>query len=109
MVVRLRRFCAVSFVFCAHAAVQDGAAAESVPEIVVTPTYLATPIGQVGSAVSVINRQQIEAMSPASVAQLFRAIPGVTVANFLRTALNARRRAENPDRGTVVLSSRFAS
>lgn len=25
------------------------------------------------------------------------AIPGVTVANFLRTALNARRRAENPD------------
>lgn len=25
------------------------------------------------------------------------AIPGVTVANFMRTALNARRRAENPD------------
>ena len=25
------------------------------------------------------------------------AIPGVTVANFLRSALNARRRAENPD------------
>ena len=25
------------------------------------------------------------------------AIPGVTVANFLRTALNSRRRAENPD------------
>lgn len=25
------------------------------------------------------------------------AIPGVTVANFLRTAINARRRAENPD------------
>lgn len=25
------------------------------------------------------------------------AIPGVTVANFLRTAVNARRRAENPD------------
>jgi len=25
------------------------------------------------------------------------AIPGVTVANFLRTALNARKRAENPD------------
>lgn len=24
-------------------------------------------------------------------------IPGVTVANFLRTAINARRRAENPD------------
>ena len=25
------------------------------------------------------------------------AIPGVTVANFLRTALNARRRAANPE------------
>src|SRR6266508_3752120 len=25
------------------------------------------------------------------------AIPGVTVANFLRTALNARRRAQNPE------------
>lgn len=31
------------------------------------------------------------------------AIPGVTVANFLRTALNARRRAENPeDKGISV-------
>lgn len=31
------------------------------------------------------------------------AIPGVTVANFLRTALNARRRAENPeDKGIPV-------
>lgn len=31
------------------------------------------------------------------------AIPGVTVANFLRTALNARRRAENPeDKGMPI-------
>jgi len=31
------------------------------------------------------------------------AIPGVTVANFLRTALNARRRAENPeDKGVPI-------
>lgn len=31
------------------------------------------------------------------------AIPGVTVANFLRTALNARRRAENPeDKGIPI-------
>jgi Fe-S cluster assembly ATP-binding protein len=31
------------------------------------------------------------------------AIPGVTVANFLRTAINARRRAENPeDKGVAI-------
>ncbi len=34
-------------------------------------------------------------------------IPGVTVANFLRTALNARRRAENPDdKGIPILEFR---
>src|SRR5512139_870492 len=31
------------------------------------------------------------------------AIPGVTVANFLRTAINARRRAENPEDKGVPL------
>lgn len=35
------------------------------------------------------------------------AIPGVTVANFLRTALNARRRAKNPeDKGISILDFR---
>ncbi|MBT3338066.1 MAG: Fe-S cluster assembly ATPase SufC [Anaerolineae bacterium] len=35
------------------------------------------------------------------------AIPGVTVANFLRTALNARRRADNPDdKGISILEFR---
>ena len=35
------------------------------------------------------------------------AIPGVTVANFLRTALNSRRRAENPDdKGISILDFR---
>lgn len=51
----------------------------ALPEIVVTPNYTATPVGQLGSTVSVIDRAQIEAMSPASVAQLFRSVPGVTV------------------------------
>jgi len=37
------------------------------------------------------------------------AIPGVTVANFLRTALNARRRAVNPeDKGMPILEFRKA-
>ena len=35
------------------------------------------------------------------------AIPGVTVANFLRTALNARRKADNPeDKGISILAFR---
>ena len=35
------------------------------------------------------------------------AIPGVTVANFLRTAVNARRQAENPqDKGIPILEFR---
>jgi len=35
------------------------------------------------------------------------AIPGVTVANFLRTAINSRRRAENPDdKGISILEFR---
>ncbi len=35
------------------------------------------------------------------------AIPGVTVANFLRTAVNARRHAENPqDKGVPILEFR---
>lgn len=35
------------------------------------------------------------------------AIPGVTVANFLRTALNAKRRAQNPDdKGISILEFR---
>jgi vitamin B12 transporter len=50
-----------------------------IPEIVVTPNYTATPVERLGSTVSVIKREQIAAMSPASVAQLFRSIPGVTV------------------------------
>lgn len=51
----------------------------ALPEIVVTPNYMATPVGQLGSTVSVIDRAQIEAMSPASLAQLFKSVPGVTV------------------------------
>lgn len=52
---------------------------EEVPEIFVTPNYTPTPVGQIGSAVSVISREQIATMSPASVTQLFKSVPGVTV------------------------------
>lgn len=82
MATRLRRqgaaICiAFAVPFAGHASVAEEVL--DIPEIVVTPNYMATPVGQLGSTVSVIDRQQIAAMSPASVAQLFRSIPGVTV------------------------------
>ncbi len=45
----------------------------------VTPYYLPVAIGQAGSAVSVITRDEIERASPTSVAGLLRTVPGVTV------------------------------
>ena len=45
----------------------------------VTPYYLPIAIGQSGSAVSVITRDEIERSSPTSVAGLLKTVPGVTV------------------------------
>ena len=45
----------------------------------VTPYYLPIAIGQSGSAVSVITRDEIEQSSPTSVAGLLKTVPGVTV------------------------------
>ena len=50
-----------------------------IPSILVTPYYLPIAIGQSGSAVSVITRDEIERSSPTSVAGLLRTVPGVTV------------------------------
>jgi vitamin B12 transporter len=82
MAVTCRRICAV--LLCMFAIVLAGnpaAIAQSVdiPEIVVTPNYLPTPAGRIGSSVSVISGEQIARASPASLTQLFRSIPGVTV------------------------------
>src|SRR5688572_23891676 len=50
-----------------------------IPEIVVTPNYAPTPLERIGSAVSVIGRQEIGRAAPASLAQLLRSVPGVTM------------------------------
>ena len=50
-----------------------------IPEIVVTPNYTPTPVDNLGSTVTVITSDQIERMSPASVSQILRSVPGVTV------------------------------
>jgi len=54
-------------------------AASPIPEIVVTPNYTPTPLDRIGSTVSVIDSRAIARSSPASVAQLLRTVPGVTV------------------------------
>jgi len=60
-----RRFCAVCLA-CAGLLPADMAAAQvlDIPEIVVTPNYLPTPTGRVGSTVSVISAEQVARASP---------------------------------------------
>ncbi len=48
-------------------------------EIVITPNYVPTALGEVGSSVSVITAAEIERLPTVSVAQLLRTVPGVTV------------------------------
>lgn len=48
-------------------------------EIVVTPNYVPTALGRVGSSVSVIGAEEIERQPTESVAQLLRTVPGLTV------------------------------
>lgn len=82
MAYSLRRPCAGSLAIAACLLVPLGGAVAQVidiPEIVVTPNYRPMPSGRVGSTVSVITSDQIAQMSPASISQLFRSVPGVTV------------------------------
>lgn len=75
MTSAFRHFGAASVVLCMACA----PAFAEIPSIVVTPYYVPISIGQSGSAVSVITRQQIERSSPTSVASLLQTVPGVTV------------------------------
>ena len=50
-----------------------------VPEVVVSPYIVATPIARAGSTVSVIGRRQIEQSSAGTVADLLRTVPGLAV------------------------------
>jgi vitamin B12 transporter len=67
--------------FLASLAATPAALAGSVaiPAIVVTPDYIPTAIGRVGSTVSVITQAQIARSSAVSLADVLRSVPGVTV------------------------------
>ena len=80
MVPLLRRAAAAILACALGATVTAGAAgAETVPSIVVTPTYWPTPIHKAGSTVSIITAEDIARTSAASLVEALRAVPGVTV------------------------------
>jgi vitamin B12 transporter len=54
-------------------------AEDGVPEIVVTPYFVPTAISRAGSTVTVITRERIARSSAATVADLLRSVPGLTV------------------------------
>ena len=95
---------------------------ESLPTVVITATRTLTPLENVGSAVSVITREQIEKSQARSLTDLLRTVPGVSVAQsgrpggqtsvFVR-GLNSNQtlflidgaRITNPLNGLVTLSN----
>jgi vitamin B12 transporter len=64
---------------CVPVASPSLAAPIDIPEIVVTPNYVPTALGRVGSTVSVVTREQIARSSSISVVDVLRTVPGVTV------------------------------
>ena len=64
---------------CVLIASPASAASIDIPEIVVTPDYIPTALGRVGSTVSVVTREQIARSSAVSAADILRTVPGVTV------------------------------
>ncbi len=95
-----QRICVASILLAALAA----PASAEIPSIVVTPYYLPITIGQVGSAVSVITRDEIEQSSPTSVAQVLRTVPGVSVTQSGGPGSAATVRLRGGDNGhTLVL------
>ncbi len=79
MALALRRtgaFLILSASFVAGASAQQTA---DLPEIIVTPNYTPTPANRIGSSVSQVSAEAASRTSPASVTQLLRTVPGVTV------------------------------
>jgi vitamin B12 transporter len=101
MVPAFRRLGAVPILLLAAS---PALAATTIPEIVVTPNYTPTPIGQVGSTVTVISRDAIARSSATTVAQLLRTVPGVAVIESGGPGGSAEVRLRGGETGhTVVL------
>jgi vitamin B12 transporter len=76
----------------------------AIPEIVVTPYYQPSALGKVGSAVTVVTREQIAATSATTVAGLLRTVPGVVVIEAGGPGSTAEVRLRGAETGhTVVL------
>lgn len=69
----------------AHANTQDGLTEEAYLEdipVVLSPARLAQPVTEAPASVTVIDREMIEASGARQIADLFRLVPGFTVAYF---------------------------
>jgi vitamin B12 transporter len=79
-------------------------AQSTIPEIVVTPYYSPTLLSRTGSSITVIPREQIARSSPASLSQVLRSIPGVTVIESGGPGATAEVRLRGAETGhTLVL------
>jgi vitamin B12 transporter len=79
MMFPLARACTLIVFLVPACVVASTAARADATEIVVTPYYVPTSIARAGSAVTVIKRDQIERSSAATVADVLRTAPGVSV------------------------------
>lgn len=81
-----------------------GAEAATLPEIVVTPYYSPTLLSRTGSSLSVISGETIARSAPGSLAQVLRAIPGVSVIELGGPGATAEVRIRGAETGhTLVL------
>ncbi|MEI8145644.1 MAG: TonB-dependent receptor, partial [Alphaproteobacteria bacterium] len=58
---------------------QAPAGSAVIPEIVVTATRNETPINQVGSAITVVRREEVARANPASLVDVLRTVPGLDI------------------------------
>ena len=86
----------------------SGAGAQQPTElepIVISPSRYAEPAGQVGSAVTVIGRDEIEASRAENVAELLETVPGMTInsAGGIGGTVSASIRGAEPDQTLVMI------
>lgn len=84
---------------------QTGAPAMTLPEISVVATRTPQPIDRIGSALSVITREELENRQTTAVADALRSVPGVSVAQngTVGTLTQVRIRGAEPNHTLVLI------
>jgi vitamin B12 transporter len=101
----LARVCAGAFILIACASDARAQQPIELEPIVISPSRYAEPAGQVGSAVTVIGRDEIEASRAENVAQLLETVPGMTInsAGGIGGSVSASIRGAEPDQTLVMI------